>query len=573
MLHKGCGRAATAWELIIVSMPRLVVVAGLFATLLPFSLAAGTQGDEPQPQDLVVEAPRQVTGNPNRLRLFDIPALAVHPDDPSTVVMAVGDARNGGCGLRVSRDGGMSWTTTAPDLMPEELPFCYQRPLFPVMAPAFASDGTLYVAMPASSPATGHPNGPISMLVARSDDLGTTYELITVAEGERMSVDPADFGQEGQPEEAFTWYKSPSLAVDPNDPDKLYLAVRWNVWGTDLQAFSGDVPFRPYVTVSEDGGKTWSAPMDIVGNSDGEDIYGALNHELVVAPDGSVYSFSREWPAPVPEGQPRPDPRLLMFKSTDGGQSWEIRVFLEDVKNFRVPYPAVDPRNGNLYVVYGATIPDTPEDGSSTPQEIYFTASEDRGKTWSEPVQISDAPDHNPADSLEPGIDVAPNGRIDVAWHDFRNDPFGQATATGGHAAGERYWDVYHTHSTDGGDSWAPNTRVTKTSIDGAEGATFNNIDIRGPIGVASTNDAAYIAWADSRATGKDGDAEDAYFTRVRFATPLEPTATSAATESRLMWSGLGAGGGFVLAGLLLFVGVRLARAKSEPRDKQTAPA
>ncbi|MDP8927878.1 MAG: glycoside hydrolase [Actinomycetota bacterium] len=552
-------------------MPR-PVVAALFATLLPLSLAADTQGDEPQPQGVVVEAPRQVTGNPNPTRLFDIPALAVHPDDPLTVVMAVGDARHGGCGLYVSRDGGLSWTNTAPNLMPEDLPFCYQRPLFPVMSPVFASDGTLHVAMPASSPESGHPNGPISMLAARSNDLGVTQEVVTVAEGGRITADPADFGQRGDPQEAFTWYKSPSLAVDPNDPDKLYLAMRWNVWGTDLQAFSGDVPFRPYFARSEDGGETWSEPIDIVRHADGESIYGALNHELVVAPDGTIYSFSREWPAPVPEGAPRPDPRLLMFKSTDGGQRWEISVFLEGVENFRVPYPAVDTGNGNLYVVYGSTGPDTPGDGSPAPQEIYFTASEDGGETWSEPVQISDAPDDNPADSLEPGIDVAPNGRIDVAWHDFRNDPFGQSAATGGHAAGERYWDVYHTHSTDGGLSWAPNIRVTKTSIDGAEGATFNNFDVRGPIGVASTNDAAYIAWADSRASGKNGEAEDAYFTRVRFGVPVEPTAASAVTESRVLWSGLGAGGAFALAGLLLFVGVRFMRAKSGPRDKETLP-
>src|SRR5262245_35798565 len=44
----------------------------------------------------VIEAPRQVTGGPNPVRLFDIPALAVDPRDPNTVVMAIGDARNGG---------------------------------------------------------------------------------------------------------------------------------------------------------------------------------------------------------------------------------------------------------------------------------------------------------------------------------------------------------------------------------------------------------------------------------------------------------------------------------------------
>ena len=535
--------------------------------LLFVPASAGAQGGAQGGGDdqIVVEAPRQVTGNPNPVRLFDIPALAVHPDDPNTVVMAVGDAREGGCGLRVSRDGGLSWAATAPNLMPEDLPFCIQRPRFPVMDPTFASDGSLYVAMPGSSPETGHPNGPISMLVARTDDLGETHQAVTVAEAGLVTVDPADFEQEGEPVEAFIWYKSPSLAVDPNDPDKLYLAMRWNAWGTDLQGLSVDVPFRPYVVTSDDGGETWGEPIDIIRNADGEDVYGALNHELVVAPDGTLYSFSREFPAPVPEGAPEPERRPLMFKSTDGGQNWEVSVFLEDVESFGAPYAAVDPQNGNLYVVYAAARPDAPDGESEAPQEIYFTASEDAGETWSQPIQITDDPSAdaencpegsqdprclptaaNLSDSFEPEIDVAPNGRIDVAWYDFRNDRF----------SGDRYWDVYYTHSRDAGDSWLPDTRVTKTSVDATEGATFNNMDVRGPMGLASADDVAYVAWADSRPSGDDSDAEDAYFSRIRFA-PAAEVVTDDPGESGWLRVLLGAGAALALAGLALLVTTR----------------
>jgi len=86
-----------------------------------------------------------VTGDPNPLRLYDIPALAVDPHDPDTIVMAVGDARNGECGLRVSRDGGLSWETTAANLLRDPKDSCIQRALGPVMAPAFGSDGKPYV--------------------------------------------------------------------------------------------------------------------------------------------------------------------------------------------------------------------------------------------------------------------------------------------------------------------------------------------------------------------------------------------------------------------------------------------
>lgn len=44
---------------------------------------------------------------------------------------------------------------------------------------AFASDGTLYLGMSRSSLDTvpAHPNGPISPMVARTSDLGTTHDV------------------------------------------------------------------------------------------------------------------------------------------------------------------------------------------------------------------------------------------------------------------------------------------------------------------------------------------------------------------------------------------------------------
>ncbi len=43
---------------------------------------------------------------------------------------------------------------------------------------------------------------------------------------------------------------------------------------------------------------------------------------------------------------------------------------------------------------------------------------------------------------------------------------------------------------------------MTNPSIDGKLGFAFNNNDLRGPMGVASSDNAAYVTWADSRATG-----------------------------------------------------------------------
>lgn len=539
-------------------------VFGIFVVVLTLLVGVGCQAAQDD-GGVVIEAGRQVTGNSNPLRLFDIPAVAVHPEDPSTVVVAAADARNPDeCGLHVSRDGGLSWTTTADNILPEDLDFCIQRAFGPVMYPAFASDGTLYVAFSGSSTATGHPNGPIDLLVTRTDDLGVTFETVTVAEGKTATVDPADYGGQGKPQTGNTWNKFPSLAVDPDNPDRVYVAWRWNVWGKDLQSLEGDVPFRPYFAVSNDGGKTWSEPIDLLTVAKGAEAYGASAPVLVVADDGTIYGFSKELPkrsAPSPTTY-----RLLMFKSTDGGKTWTMSVFNDGAESIGNPVPAIDPDNGNLYVVYESRGAQPPE-GQPDPNKLYFTASTDGGETWTEPRVLAELPPGKTADgrfyTYYPGISVAPNGRIDVAWHDFRNDPFLRTDTTA------RYWDVYYAYSSDGGNSWSKSLRVTETWIDGKYGATFGNSMTLGPMGIASTNDAAYVVWPDSRPTGRLGGAEDAYFSRIRHDTESLAATSGGDVATNALWGVIGAAAVLILIGVpLLFVAVRQSR---HPRSASDA--
>jgi hypothetical protein len=202
------------------------------------------------------------------------------------------------------------------------------------------------------------------------------------------------------------------------------------------------------------------------------------------------------------------------------------------------------------------------------PQKVFVTTSTDTGKTWSKPAKIDDpqAPADR-GDEFYPNISVAPTGRVDVAWYDFRNDPTGPRQV-GQFYRGERYWDVYYSSSTDAGATWSPNMRVTNPSVDGKQGATFNNIDTRGPIGLQSTSGMAYVAWPDSRATDANGDAEDAYFARIRYS----ETPASATTSSRpgWVWGALGAAVTLMVGGLLLAVA---GRRSSHGPESPTEPA
>jgi hypothetical protein len=530
------------------------------AAVLGGPAALGAQA--PQAGRVTVEAPRQVTSGANPLRVFDIPAMAVDPHDPDTVVMAVGDARNGGCGLRVSRDGGLSWTTTVQTLLNDPADFCIQRALGPVMRPVFGSDGVLHVAMSSSAPATDAANGPISMLVANTADLGATHETVTVAKGETTPFNPADYGAAGPAQEGNSWHKFMGMAVDPHNPNRLYLMWRWLVWGKDLRQLQGDFVVRPYFSTSDDGGHTWTKPIDVLTVTGGEKAFGSGDVAMAVGPDGAVYGFSKESVKPAPTGQTAPLARHLMFKSTDNGRTWTTTALDQTVARMGNPEVAVDARTGKLYMAYEQRGAATPSTSPPNPSDIVFRASSDGGKTWTKPLNITDDPAEKRADQYYAGISVAPNGRIDVAWYDFRNDPFFFPGQEGnmGTAVGQRYWDVYYSYSTDSGATWATNLRVTNPSIDAKHGATFNNIDTRGPIGIASSDNAAFVGWADSRATVDQNEAEDAYMARVRFiGVPVLGATSSTSSGSKLSWALAGAGAALALGGILLFLLARRA--------------
>ncbi len=537
---------------------RMVAVGvGFAATAVLSGPVGGATAQVTGESRVVVEAPRQVTSGPSPVRLFVIPALAVDPDNPDTVVMAVGDARNGGCGLRVSRDGGLSWAVTAPNLLLEPNDSCIQRALAPVMRPTFASDGTLYVALASSSPATDVANGPISMMMSRTPDLGITHETVLVAKGETTQFNPADYGAAGPPQEGNSWNKYMGMGVDPKNPNRVYVMWRWLVWGKDLRQLEGEFVVRPHFSTSDDGGRTWSKPIDVLTVTGGEKAFGSGTMSMAVGPDGAVYGFARESVKPAPAGQTAAIPRQLMFKSTDFGKTWETSAIGEPAARMGNPEAAVDPRTGKLYVVYEHRGAATPSTSPPNPQNILVITSSDGGKTWSKPLDITDdAPDKR-TNQYYPGISVAPNGRVDVAWHDFRNDPFFFPGQEGnmGTAVAQRYWDAYYTHSGDGGVTWAKNERLTNPSIDAESGATFNNIDTRGPMGIASSDQAAFVAWADSRATVDANEAEDAYMTRIRF-NDVSPLAGSAGSSggSNVVWAVAGAGGALAVGGLLLLL-------------------
>jgi len=209
------------------------------------------------------------------------------------------------------------------------------------------------------------------------------------------------------------------------------------------------------------------------------------------------------------------------------------------------PAGKADPNNGNLYVVFGQS-----GNQSGSPVNIFFKASTDGGKTWGKLIQLND--DKANVDHYYPGINVAPNGRIDVAWIDFRSSLTFDPTAT---PKSERFWDLYYTYSTDGGRTWAPNMRISDRSMNKNEGYTVNdNFGLMGPAGVASTNNTAYFSWSDSRRGTLETPVEDYYFTTARFG-GTKSTSTS-------LTFAMGVATGLFAAGVVLVAELFVVRAR-----------
>jgi List-Bact-rpt repeat protein len=176
---------------------------------------------------------------------------------------------------------------------------------------------------------------------------------------------------------------------------------------------------------SLNGGQSFGAPINL-SNSPGN----SLEARIAVGPTGTIYVV---WD----EGSP--SRRIALARSLDGGSSFETPRTIAGVAtppgcppgsvgNCDTVYPslAVDPANGNVYVVWHDLV-------GSAPQ-ILFSRSVDGGNVFSAPVNVSNAPIHAHCAS----ITVGPSGKILIAYEsrkdlsDHKHDAmFVQSTTAG----------------------------------------------------------------------------------------------------------------------------------------------
>ncbi len=492
-------------------------VAATVAAVAPF----GASAQEPSPRPAVTAAV-QVTGNPAPVRFHNTPQIARNPTNGELVVVESDVRGSRKCSVHLSTDLGRTWFAGG-DPMVEPVNDCsFYGEYGPYATLAFAGNGDLYVAFVASEFLNRARNDtPRHVFLARSADGGRSFDTTRVFDA-----------PDGNPDRGLT--KGPMLAVDPNAPERVYVG-----WRQGIFAANAKEKLKTNVAASADGGRTFGPPVDLTDERGGD--YPAI----AVDGDGTVHAvyWTRTFP-PGPSNTPGPPRPIQYVRSTDRGRTWSKGEVI-DPGNQSTPRPpllAADPKSSAIYMVWYANAEvNNQAPGFEGFHDIFLRASTDGGRTWGERVTVND--DRTKANQFEPGVSIAPNGRLDIAWYDFRHNP-APPVPTSGQGAERGVSDVYYASSNDRGRTLSPNVRITDRGADRSLGAW--KFDSKFNLGISSADDAVYFAWQDPRNAIRDTDAEDIYTSSLALDGRTDRSRTT--DDGAPGWLLLGAGGAIGMA-------------------------
>jgi hypothetical protein len=236
------------------------------------------------------------------------------------------------------------------------------------------------------------------------------------------------------------------------------------------------------LVASTDGGETYSDPVAVSVNT-------AVQWSVpAVGVNGEVYVA---WFSYSPLG-------IYMDVSTDQGQTfgndWLVANLSTSSEQINggilvFPYPALNsdvnlssPFYGNLYFAYmNNTVGD---------MDIFFKRSENNGISWTAPLRINDDNLANGADQFHPWITVDETGVIHAIFYDRRLD------------LNNWLFDLYYTKSTDAGDTWSVNERITTVSSNPSDARLAGLIGEY--IGLSAWEGEVQMVWTDTRNGNQD---------------------------------------------------------------------
>ncbi len=552
------------------------------------ALGGGAAADEPL---RVTQPVRATEFDVSPGRTYGSPGFAVDPEDPTHIVATTAELRTKRCGLMRSTDAGQTWTALDASPSPPNYPFCLMTNSHTTQGKvAFGRDHVLYYALNGWDAPDGANR---SILLGRSTDFGESWQTTVVHDARGRT------GEEEQPNRPIS-----GLAVDTSGAeDVVYVSWRQQFRIKDPNAR----PPLPVMAVSSDGGRSFAAPVDLTGGTfqdaarraealkttsttaappppattpttaattpttesaspltpttvsttttappPGSNAaepnlpvnFGGSNPVVAVDDEGTVYSA---WVTSFDNITPAPHVAHFLTRSSDRGRTLEVLPLTpfsaENVNTFGGLSMVWSPEGGDdgtLHLVY---------EGSRNPEvaneaDVFYRRSTDRGQRWSDPVAINTDEPENLFFSGVPAISVAPDGRLDVAWFDTRDDP------------GTTSNDVYYASSADNGLSWSDNIRVSDQSIDRKIGVYASRFDLNAPPGIASTEPFALIGWDDTRGFDALTQGQDIMISAVQYA----PVAPATSNVVKYLLAGVI---GLVAVGAVFLILALLARRRS----------
>ncbi len=190
--------------------------------------------------------------------------------------------------------------------------------------------------------------------------------------------------------------------------------------------------FLTFFSASHDGGRTWSPNKPVEYDfREGEQT----RPQLVEGAGGRLLAFWTD----SRDRQTLKDIRCSY--SDDGGRHWSpSRKINDDSEHVWQENPAVVARGDKIYVAFEDFR--EPGDVGDNDWNIYFTASEDNGESWSKNIRLNDVQEGT---DNYPELKIDERGNLYCVWRSSRETIFGHP---------------YFTYSRDGGKSWSRAIKV-----------------------------------------------------------------------------------------------------------------